>query len=896
MNIDRNLPPRILGFIYNLYLLLGLALFIGCCTLTSRNSAAVVEAFANINKNEIRRRVPRQHCPRPPSIKLESSSSYHYHHPTRHPSQALHMISSSDDKNVVNGSNKVNDTAIGRNDRGAKSSSSSHDKKEDSFDSIIRQYNGGDEYIDLASLFYRSVHELGCQNYTKEQLDVWAPTTIDYEKWKTRFEQTQPYCCYLSVTNDDDTNSKQEQQVQVLVGFIEFDISKGHIDCHYVHPEYARRGIGTKLLQHVLDIAKEYDNEEGTRRRHEHIHVEASHLIRPLYEKYGFVCVQENIVERNGVKLTNWKMKLSLDIIPSNGFLQSSVNGKIQPSFSSSSPSSSSSVGFRLGYVTDVEGNYDYFKSYVAQSNVLKLLNENDDTTRGLQLDLQHENCYFVYGGDAVDKGIGDIRLCRALVSLKQKYPHRVYLLVGNRDLNKLRFTAELSDFDIFEKRIDDIPPPHWDPKAPTLRQYLESMLDRKEDSEGMNGGNRNNKSAMSTIEELNTRVNRLKYMLEHTLGCPDTFEFRRQELAILRAAGEAHATENSSNIEITDEEVLENFLYEVEHPTEGSLRQYLEHANVIAVVGNTMFVHGAVDSETAKFVPQFDTKFENPASKSPPHKICDSVSEWVQLMNEYLKSGLRDYEQRPLWDTYRTTRGGESLMALQNRPAMWGRSIVSNCYGDGGVITTDSAAEHRNDPQRLEQAKTNPLMFEKVSSDPMDPTVANWLLENGIHRVVVGHKPLGDSPAILSSRYTGVEIVSADTSYSDTSSPDNRGEALSIVEIVGSSEHDNRLQVSGKFRDGTTYQNAFPRLVSRHSKQPNNDTLGSSDQDGENGNIDDSCLLGTQLEDGSGWWVKAATSTHFRLCRGSGRKVEYKSVLKSELIQQLPQLLPLYN
>ena len=106
--------------------------------------------------------------------------------------------------------------------------------------------------------------------------------------------------------------------------------------------------------------------------------------------------------------------------------------------------------------------------------------------------------------------------------------------------------------------------------------------------------------------------------------------------------------------------------------------------------------------------------------------------------------------------------------------------------------------------------------MFEKVASDPMDQSVANWLLENGIHRVVVGHKPLGDSPAILSSRYTGVEIVSADTSYSDTSSPDNRGSALSIVEIVGSSQNDNRLEVKGTFHDGTSYHNVYPRLISK--------------------------------------------------------------------------------
>ena len=34
--------------------------------------------------------------------------------------------------------------------------------------------------------------------------------------------------------------------------------------------------------------------------------------------------------------------------------------------------------------------------------------------------------------------------------------------------------------------------------------------------------------------------------------------------------------------------------------------------------------------------------------------------------------------------------------MALQNRTAMWGRSIVSNCYSDGGNITSDGADSAR--------------------------------------------------------------------------------------------------------------------------------------------------------------------------------------------------------
>ena len=516
---------------------------------------------------------------------------------------------------------------------------------------------------------------------------------------------------------------------------------------------------------------------------------------------------------------------------------------------------SSGEESFRLGYVTDVEGNLEYFKEYVARSNVLDFEDDHgdkkleDDTVDPHAINLTiRDGCYFVFGGDAVDKGPGDIRICRALVDLKQKFPDKVYLLVGNRDLNKVRFTAELSESDM-RRPIDDIPPPHWDPKAPSLREFLETMIEKP-------NNDTSSSSSSQTIEEINNRVNRLKYMLQHTLGCPKTFEFRREELSIL----------NDVPLKcVTDDHVLKSMIHEVESPT-GSLRQYLEHANVVVKLGNTIFCHGAIDANTMKYVPMFDTKFENPRSKPSPKQICSSLMEWVNSLNDYLKHGLLDYKERPYWNQDRDSRGGESLMALQNRPAMWGRSIVSNCYGDGGCITSQNAAMIRNDPQRITQAAKDPLVFEKVSSDPMDKRVADWLLEHDVQRVMVGHKPTGDCPAVLSAGYTGVEIVSADTSFSDIKADDNRGKAIAIVEIVGSCINDNHLEISGRLRDGNSFLSIFPRLCP---------SIGIDERTGDP-------LLGRQLEDR--WWVKAATGAHYQLCRGEGRNVEYRLVPHSSI------------
>jgi hypothetical protein len=511
-----------------------------------------------------------------------------------------------------------------------------------------------------------------------------------------------------------------------------------------------------------------------------------------------------------------------------------------------SSPSS-----FRLGYITDVEGNLDYFLRFVEGSKVLDLLEGNDDcsssfSSTSLKLSLR-DHCYFVYGGDAVDKGPGDIRLVRALVDLKRRHPNRVYLLVGNRDLNKLRFTAELSDADM-ARPIRDIPPPHWDPSAPTLQEFLERMLIKEKEDKNV------------SIKDLNTRVNRLHYLLKHTLGCPETFTFRRKELSLLWGLPKS---------EISDEQVVDSFLHEAAHQ-EGSLRQYFEVADVAVCIGNTLFCHGAVDQATMKFVPSVKTKFENPQSKPPPAEEIDNVQEWVNALNDYLRHGLADFYKRPHWNEERTTRGGEALMALQNRPAMWGRSIISNCYGDGGCITTEKAIRIRNEPQQKDMERTNPLAFEKVCSDPMDQSVADWLLKDGIQRVVVGHKPTGDCPAVLSALYTGVEIVSADTSFSDTSAGDNRGKALALVEIVGSSTTNNQLELSGVLRDGSRYSTAFARLHPEGVDSTTGDPY-----------------LGKVLRE-EGWWIKAITvDDRYHLTRGHGRNVEYDSVRQECLAKE---------
>lgn len=564
-------------------------------------------------------------------------------------------------------------------------------------------------------------------------------------------------------------------------------------------------------------------------------------------------------------------------IISINSLVQSSAFSSLKMTKSNHADATSKAEEqIRIGYTSDIEGHWEYFLDYVSRSNVLEW-----EQTEGPfhRLKLQ-PNTQFVYGGDAIDKGPGDIRLCRLLVGLKQRYPDRVHLLVGNRDLNKIRFSTELSDHEL-GLNVGHIGRPFWDRNAPSYKEYLESNKDGR------------------TIEEIHSKAEKLKWMLKHTMGCPDTFELRREELGVLKSVhGQyPHAdlqydatvisnVELDESITVSDEEVEQSFEYEINHPL-GSLRQYLKHASIAAIVGNTVFVHGAVDALTMKYVPPLTSKFKLPTSvptmisalatdsafESTIHegRIVENVHEWVDALNEYLQQGLKDFETRPLWNEDRSSRGGEALLAIQNRPSMWGRSVVCNSYGDGGVISTPRTLSEQKDALRDSIATMNPLVFEGTASNVFDPKPADWLLDHGIRRVVVGHKPTGDCPSVLSAAYTGVEVVSADTSYSHRKEleSDNdahrfgecRGKAISVVEVVGS-EHSNWLETSGILACGKEYSNRFPMLCHRDSDVPLDADLGDK-------------YLGRRLRDG--WWVKALVSECYHLCRGSGRFVEYE-------------------
>jgi hypothetical protein len=191
----------------------------------------------------------------------------------------------------------------------------------------------------------------------------------------------------------------------------------------------------------------------------------------------------------------------------------------------------------KVGYVTDLEGNYNSWENYIRLSHVLQ--------KNGSELELK-DSCYFIHGGDVVDRGSGDLRILKDLITLKKKYPERVFFILGNRDVNKLRLP-----FALCEAVLKHRPHAFWAPDTTVEADF-----------------------------PLDNVVAKMLWILKHTMGAPFAFECRRQELAEMQ-----HPTD--------DMNVLNSFL-QLAFPG-GLMFDYIKLGVFSVIIEDTMFVHGGI-------------------------------------------------------------------------------------------------------------------------------------------------------------------------------------------------------------------------------------------------------------------------------------------------------------
>ena len=148
----------------------------------------------------------------------------------------------------------------------------------------VRTYEIGDTK-QIVKLFYDTVHEVNIRDYTKAQVDAWAPADINLETWTKSLSSK-----FTFVAEEGET----------IAGFGQLE-ADGHIDCFYCHKDFQRQGIGKIILEQIDAKAKSLGIEK--------LYTEASVTAKPFFESEGFIVIRKQEVERRGQRFINFAME-----------------------------------------------------------------------------------------------------------------------------------------------------------------------------------------------------------------------------------------------------------------------------------------------------------------------------------------------------------------------------------------------------------------------------------------------------------------------------------------------------------------------------------------------------------------------------------------------------------
>lgn len=142
----------------------------------------------------------------------------------------------------------------------------------------IRNFKDGDE-DELWDVFYSSIHQVCSNNYTLEQLDAWAPKSLDPKLWVSKIRSIKPI---IAIKDNK------------VVGYADLQ-EDGLIDHFFVHGNYQSLGVGSRLMKEILKLGN-----AKTR-----LYSEVSHTAKAFFLRYGFEILKVQHVTMHGVSLTN---------------------------------------------------------------------------------------------------------------------------------------------------------------------------------------------------------------------------------------------------------------------------------------------------------------------------------------------------------------------------------------------------------------------------------------------------------------------------------------------------------------------------------------------------------------------------------------------------------------
>lgn len=390
---------------------------------------------------------------------------------------------------------------------------------------------------------------------------------------------------------------------------------------------------------------------------------------------------------------------------------------------------------------------------------------------------------HFVFGGDAFDHG-ADLTFGHVLLDFKRRFPDRVHLLLGNRDVNKMvlypRMAREVGGLppDVAENMCFALPQLSRDAAVAAAmteqlryREYLAKRSTQHSqetphpvvpDAAAERRSSSSEGTSQSSLSPephalVTDSVTFLQWTLKHKLGSPNAFDHRRQELKDLQAL---HCSRGDSSADVRDADVAASF-FAAAQPG-GVYYEYLRLGVLSVVLDGVLFVHGGVNGSNAGFVPSLSAtayaeqitagEWWLPEVAPAPAAAADAAApgnaaeanaaatavalttrrrsalEWLSALSSFKDAAFAEW------------CSGAGLSGEALRSYVYPRVVAPHSIAVGTVMQLDG-------PHHI-----------------CLPAAA-YLIESGIHTVCGGHQPVGDTPAVV-RQPGGFMIVGADTSY----------------------------------------------------------------------------------------------------------------------------------
>lgn len=148
----------------------------------------------------------------------------------------------------------------------------------------VRAYKPSD-LARIAQLYFDTVRRINSADYNPAQIAAWAPRVYRNSFWSSRFRH---YAVFVVEHNGE------------VIGFAEFG-ADGHIDCFYVHHQWQQRGVGRKLMLHILRQARQ--------RRLTRVYADVSLTARAFFARMGFRTVRPQTRIYHGQRFSQFQMQ-----------------------------------------------------------------------------------------------------------------------------------------------------------------------------------------------------------------------------------------------------------------------------------------------------------------------------------------------------------------------------------------------------------------------------------------------------------------------------------------------------------------------------------------------------------------------------------------------------------